>query len=300
MDKIGFVVLHYMLIEDTIQCIESIQKRIDTKNYCIVIVDNASPNNTGVRLMDTYSMSSEVTVLLNMKNEGFARGNNVGIQYAREVLHCKYVVVLNNDTYLIQDDFYKVITEEYEYSHFAILGPRIDSPNEYEICNPMRFEPYNRDEIAKLKKRLVCLIILNYLGLENTFFSLKKWFEAKFYKQRDIRRKAKWKKEYKILKAKQYKRHENVQLNGCCFVLSDLFFEVFQGLDTRTFMYFEEAILYEQMIKTKLLTVYNPKLRIYHKESASTDAVYKTKRKIRKFTYKNCLASLKILAQYVD
>lgn len=142
----------------TIQCIESIQKRIDTKNYCIVIVDNASPNNTGVRLMDTYSMSSEVTVLLNMKNEGFARGNNVGIQYAREVLHCKYVVVLNNDTYLIQDDFYKVITEEYEYSHFAILGPRIDSPNEYEICNPMRFEPYNRDEIAKLKKRLVCLI----------------------------------------------------------------------------------------------------------------------------------------------
>lgn len=300
MNKIGFVILHYMLIEDTVQCIESIQKRIDTENYCIIVVDNASLNNTGYSLMNKYSMNTKVTVLFNKKNEGFSRGNNVGIQYARDVLDCKYVVVLNNDTYLIQDDFYKVITEEYEYSHFAILGPRIESPNEYEICNPMRFKPYNKNEITKLKRRLVYLLVLNYLGLENSVFSLRKWFESKFYKKKDIRRKVEWKQEYQIRNKQQYKRHENVQVHGCCFVLSDLFFKVFQGLDPRTFMYLEEDILYAQIMQAKLLTVYNPKLRIYHKESSSTDAVYKTERKIRRFKYKNNLASLKILAQYVE
>lgn len=36
MNKIGFVILHYMLLEETIQCIESIQKRIDTQDYTIL------------------------------------------------------------------------------------------------------------------------------------------------------------------------------------------------------------------------------------------------------------------------
>lgn len=251
-------------------------------------------------MIHKYSSNQKVVVLINEKNVGFSKGNNVGIRYARNILHCKFVVVMNNDVYLIQDDFFKVIKEEYETSHFAILGPRIDSPNKSEIYNPMRSELYSKDELDKLKRKLIYLIILNYLGLENDVFSLMKRFKKRFYKRKYISQKIEWKKGYQIRNEQQYKRHENVQIHGCGFVLSDMFFEVFQGLDPRTFMFFEESILYAQVMKANLLTVYNPNWRIYHKESSATDAVYKTERKLKQFVYKNSLASLKILAQYID
>ena len=50
--KIGFVVLHYNAIKETIDCVESIKKRIDTNKYYIVVVDNASPNHTGEDIIE--------------------------------------------------------------------------------------------------------------------------------------------------------------------------------------------------------------------------------------------------------
>lgn len=38
---IVFVILHYMTPEYTKKCVESIQCRLDTKKYKIIIVDNA-------------------------------------------------------------------------------------------------------------------------------------------------------------------------------------------------------------------------------------------------------------------
>lgn len=37
MEKIGFVILHYYTIKDTISCLESIQNKMEKENYEIVI-----------------------------------------------------------------------------------------------------------------------------------------------------------------------------------------------------------------------------------------------------------------------
>ena len=37
--RIGFVILHYNAIRETIDCVNSIMKNIDTDNYFIIIVD---------------------------------------------------------------------------------------------------------------------------------------------------------------------------------------------------------------------------------------------------------------------
>ena len=66
--SLGFVVLHYIAIEDTIECINSIINHIDTDNYEIVVVDNASPNNTGNDLLKKYKNHEKVSVILNNKN----------------------------------------------------------------------------------------------------------------------------------------------------------------------------------------------------------------------------------------
>ena len=69
---IAFVILHYMAVNDTIECIKSIEDNIDTKSYRIIVVDNASPNGSGLVLFEKYKDYSCVKVILNEKNLGFA------------------------------------------------------------------------------------------------------------------------------------------------------------------------------------------------------------------------------------
>ena len=73
-----FVILHYMAIDVTMKSVEYITENIDTNQYHIVIVDNASGNGSGEELKAFYLDRGDVTVLINEENLGFAKGNNVG------------------------------------------------------------------------------------------------------------------------------------------------------------------------------------------------------------------------------
>ncbi|EMF0409107.1 glycosyltransferase, partial [Enterococcus faecium] len=72
---IGFEVLHYETINETIQCVESILSNVI--NPVIVVVDNASSNNSGNELIEKFKSYDNVFVLINEKNLGFAKGNNI-------------------------------------------------------------------------------------------------------------------------------------------------------------------------------------------------------------------------------
>ena len=51
-----FVILHYMALEETIQCVESILNNIEGDKK-VIVVDNCSPNNTGADLEKRYTGS---------------------------------------------------------------------------------------------------------------------------------------------------------------------------------------------------------------------------------------------------
>ena len=63
-----FIVLHYMVKEETITCINNLKKVFGDKK--IIIVDNFSPNNSGKELKELYKNDSEIMVLLNNENSG--------------------------------------------------------------------------------------------------------------------------------------------------------------------------------------------------------------------------------------
>jgi GT2 family glycosyltransferase len=73
-------------------------------------------------------------------------------------------------------------------------------------------------------------------------------------------------------------RTEHAQLHGCFMVFSSRYTERFEGLDDRTFLFREEAILYKHMLENGLNTVYLPDIAIFHKEDAATDQIVRTKR----------------------
>lgn len=91
--KVGIVLLNWNSWQDTAECLESL-KTLAYPNFQIVVVDNASTNNSVKELKSRFP---NVELIENTENIGFAAGNNLGIRYfiSKEV---DYVWVLNNDT----------------------------------------------------------------------------------------------------------------------------------------------------------------------------------------------------------
>ena len=121
----AFVILHYRAIDTTRSCVKSIRALAGDKH--IVIVDNASPDGTGKQLAEEFAASPDVTVLLHGKNDGFARGNNVGVRWVCAHLDTDFTVVLNNDVEIPQHDFIPQIARIYAQHPFDLLGPDIVS-----------------------------------------------------------------------------------------------------------------------------------------------------------------------------
>lgn len=282
--KIVFLILHYNTIEDTIKCVESIKKNVND-DYHIVIVDNKSPNNSGVLLEDKYKDDKNISIILLDSNIGFARGNNVGFKFIKENFDTDYISMMNNDTYLLDSTFVEKIENEYKRSQFAVLGPKILLPNN-------KVNPVQKSLITKkqLKNKMIRMKIMYYcekfyiMFLYNLF---KKIFFGIFGK-----------KNYGL--EKNYNedvdiRQENVVLHGAFLIFSKIYSDKFDGIDDRTFLYFEEKILYRRLIVNNMKSVYQPEIVIFHNEDSSTNSIMKNSRKKNMFIYKHAYNSAIIL-----
>lgn len=286
--KIVFLILHYYTIDDTIKCVNSIKSNIDADNYEIVIVDNASPNGTGKELEKLYKNDNKIHVLINNKNLGFAQGNNIGFKYAKDRLKADFIVMQNNDTYLIQKDFYNIILNEYNESNFGVLGPKIILKN-----NKINGTYTKLPTIKEQKRKLLILKILyivNLFNIEHIFLKVKNLLK-KILKKNTIQPQPKVEEEL------HNQTQKNIILHGCCLIFSPKYIELFDGLDDRTFLYCEEELLFIRLMNNGLISIYNPQLLIFHNEDAATNAITKTKRKKAIFTYKNLIKSNKILLE---
>ncbi|MBC2606678.1 glycosyltransferase [Pelagicoccus albus] len=294
---ICFVILHYQVMEETEACVRSIREKVDTEHYAIVIVDNASPNGSGDRLKKLYRRRKRVTVLQSEKNLGFARGNNLGYDYAKNELNARFIVMLNNDTLMIQDDFLSVIEREYQKYDFAVLGPRIETNDDSPNCNP---GPSTFSSTEWLDR--VCR--LNRKHLWRHYFRVEKLLPALKRKLMQVIKPAPEADPFEasstqtpVKEMSEDAHRENVQLHGCCLIFSPLFTERFDGLDPRTFMFMEEEILFVQVRRSGLKTLYSPDVEILHLEDAATDAIYDKPRDKRIFYLRNQLRSAQVLRQ---
>jgi len=285
MEKIVFVILHYQAIKQTINCINSIKEKLNEQQYEIVVVDNNSTNGTGKELNDLYNKDSKVHIILNKENLGFARGNNIGFKYAKEELKADFISMINNDTCIIQNDFFELIKQEYAKSNFAVLGPKIILLNN-EI-NPLITKELTIKNVKKEKNILYVSLLFNYLHIEDILIFIKEKIKKHINKDKET------------LKSVN-ERHENIILHGCCLIFSPTYIEKFDGLDDRTFLYHEEELLYIRLKRNKMLSVYNPNLMIFHEEDAATNSISKSKNKKRRFIYKNLIKSDKILIKELE
>lgn len=254
--KSCFIILHYMALQDTIDCISSLKKLYicgNDETRCVV-VDNGSPNGTGKILERMYLDEEHIHIICNKHNKGFSSGNNIGCLYARATWDPDFVIVANNDILFTQEDFLVKIEDEYNKSQFAVMGSDIYNISREYHQSPLRCHPPDIKEVNRT-------ILLNRLFLSTQFISypvIRKW------KNKEI---------MKTIDSKEYdKRQENVCLQGACLIFSRNYFGKRNTFFApETFLYYEEFLvsLWCQYHDAKV--VYNPDLKVLHKDSVATN-----------------------------
>lgn len=87
---LSIVILNWNTKQLLLDCIESIITETKKCSYEIIVVDNASIDDSVSAVKDKYP---NVKLIRNTKNEGFARGNNIGISQCRG----RYICLSNTD-----------------------------------------------------------------------------------------------------------------------------------------------------------------------------------------------------------
>ena len=86
------LILNYCSLEDSIACVNSV-RQTDYPNTRLLVIDNASPDNSGYFLSNLIP-SNELLRL--DKNTGYAGGNNIGISHALKE-NADYIFIVNPD-----------------------------------------------------------------------------------------------------------------------------------------------------------------------------------------------------------
>lgn len=115
---ISFITICYNGYKDTCALIESLQEKIHSVSYEIIVIDNASRENEAAKIHDQYP---SVVAIRSEENGGFSGGNNIGIRIAKG----KYIFLINNDTYLEEDKLSCLIDRLESRQDIGGVSPKI-------------------------------------------------------------------------------------------------------------------------------------------------------------------------------
>lgn len=137
-ELLAIIVLNYRSYDVTIACVDRLLQ-LGVK-YQIVIVDNASPNQSFEILSNQYMENSNVKVVAAPKNGGYSYGNNIGIREADKIGDFSYYCIMNPDV---------IIPENY----FEDLCIELSARKDYAIITTMMIYPDGLD-LSKIAFRL--------------------------------------------------------------------------------------------------------------------------------------------------
>ena len=277
--KFVYVILHYKTEEDTAACVRSIFAS-DSESE-VVIVDNCSGNGSMEKVEETFSGMPRVHFLRNEENLGFAAGNNRGYAYARDVLHADFIAVSNNDIVVDTGQFPARVLELYDREPFHVMGPDIVSAVDGGHQNPAEESFRTAFQVRKEILRYRFLLFLSRSGI----YDLMK-------KNRAVRTGSSKREIPETVT-------DSVMLHGSFVVFSKDFVSREQTCFREgTFLYVEEAILKRYCDSRGYRTVFDPSLRVCHKEDSATQALRLTNRERREFVYRNMIRSLSVYLEY--
>ena len=135
MDKLALIILNYNSFNDCIICIDQLLSF--KQKFHIIIVDNASSDDSYNKLKKRYMNTKFVDIIQTGFNRGYSAGNNYGIKYAMRKYEIDTVGILNPDVFIPNAELLEVLlTKLYMDTNFAVIGGlAIDIDGNYNPSN---------------------------------------------------------------------------------------------------------------------------------------------------------------------
>ena len=145
---VSVIIINYNNFDLTCDCIRSVIEFTSGVEYEVILVDNASTECNPDNFLTKFP---QINVIRNPVNSGFAGGNNSGIAQASG----EYILLLNNDTILMEDSISKSVQHLKSNESADVLGCRMIFPDgtvqhsarkfrsiSWELLDLFRFIPF--------------------------------------------------------------------------------------------------------------------------------------------------------------
>lgn len=123
--KLSIIIGNYNTPKLTKACIESIYKFKPSSGFEIIVVDDASTDNSVVVLKEIEKKHDNLIVLQSIKNSGFVRTNNKGLHKSVGL----YKLLLNSDTVVHKGSIDNLLTFAEKTSDAGVVGSRLLNKN---------------------------------------------------------------------------------------------------------------------------------------------------------------------------
>lgn len=261
----AILILNYNNYEDTINCIKSIEK-YNTAKIKYFIVDNGSSRNGVVEELDSFfndsfrdcyskfeyensqkSSFARVNFIVSKTNDGYAAGNNKGLEYIYEDNEINNVLIINNDVLFVEDILPTLIQYLNKLPNSGIVSPLL----------------YKKDLVG---------IDYNCARLNQSNWDIIRTYIFLYRDIGGILTKARLKQQ--ILKRNpEYlnKDYFEIELpSGSCMLINKKTMNNISGFDPNTFLYYEENILFNKLSKIGKSNYIIPSLKCIHLGASST------------------------------
>lgn len=238
MKKIFAITISFNKEEVTFAWLDSMQRlKTDGFSLDIVIVDNAS---TKPFVLDKHRQKENVQVIRSEENTGFTGGNNIGMQYALD--HgADYILIINNDT-VADPGLVKNLLEVLESDpKIGLTAPKIYFAKGHEFHK----DKYKKEDLGK-----VIWAAGGYTDWANVY-SIHRGVDE--------------------VDRGQYDKQDKIDFaSGCCMLIKREVLEKVGLFEKRGFMYYEDAILCEQIKRAGYEIWYVPNAVLWHINAASS------------------------------
>ncbi len=231
MPLISTIVLNYETPGATKKCIEALQRQSIANQLEIIVVDNASRDNSIAQLRSFKEIQTchpervtpevKISILEAKTNLGYGAGNNLGAASARG----EFLLIVNPDTALRPDALGKMVQFLKEHLDIGIVGPQLILPDG-TIRDSYRTFPTVAD------------------------IFIKRSFLRFFFPSR-MRSYLQW-------DASPYDTRDTDWIVGACLFLRRDFFQKLHGFDARFFLFFEDTDLCRRCWEVGKRVVYFP------------------------------------------
>ncbi len=241
MTKIFVVILNWNRADDTTECVKSVEKmRTYGFTFKTVVIDNASTDTSPEKLKKLTDKYSDLVVINNETNLGFAAGNNVGIEFALKN-EANFVLILNNDTLVDRDLLVNLYKTAKLNKKAGAISPKIYFAPGFE---------FHKDRYVKRLYGKVIWYAGGILDWKNIYGSNRGVDEID-------------RGQFDSLELTDF-------ATGACMFIRTKALKKMGLFDEKYFMYLEDLDLCQRMKLAGFDILYSPKGQVWHKVSQSS------------------------------